>query len=47
MRHDDFIRHNISPIPVGREPRFLSKGINRHAKNASNNGERLSAVHSF
>ena len=47
MRHDNFIRRNISPIPIGQEPRFLPKGINRHAKNDSNNGERLSAVHTF
>ena len=41
------IPRNISPIPIGKRPGFLSKGINRHAKNGSNDGERLSAVHSF
>ena len=41
------IRRNISPIPTGRRLGFLSKGIKRHAKNDSNDGERLSAVHSF
>ena len=41
------IRRNISPIPIARRPGFLSKGIKRHAKNGSNDGDRLSAEHSF
>ena len=41
------IRRNISPMPIGRRPGFLFKGITRHAKDGSNDGERLSAVHSF
>ena len=49
MRHMTFpaIRRNISPIPIGRRPGFLSKVIKRHAKNGCNDGVRLSAVHSF
>ena len=41
------IRHNISPIPIRRRPGFLSREIKRHAKNGSNDDERLSVVHSF
>ena len=41
------IRRNISPKPIGLGPGFLSRGIKRHAKNGSNDVERLSAVHSF
>lgn len=41
------IRHNISPIPVGKRLGFLSKGIKRHVKNGSNDGEKLSTVHRF
>ena len=41
------IRHNISPIPYGWRLAFLSRGIKQHAKNGSNDGERLSVLHSF
>ena len=41
------IQCNISSIQIGRSPGFLSRGTKRHAKNGSNNGERLSAVDSF
>ena len=41
------IRRNISSVPIGRRPGFLSKGIKRQVKNSSNDGQRLSAVHSF
>ena len=41
------IQRNIFPIPIGRKPRFLSKGIKRIAKNTSNNDERLSAMCRF
>ena len=41
------IRRNISPIPIRRRPGFLSREIKRHAKNGSNDDERLSVVHSF
>ena len=41
------IQCNISPIPIGPRPGLLSKGIKWHTKNSSNDGERLSAVHSF
>ena len=41
------IQCNISSIPIGRSPGFLSRGTKRHTKNGSNDGERLSAVDSF
>ena len=41
------IRRNNSPVPIERRPRLLSKRIKRQAKNGSNNGEELFAVHSF
>ena len=41
------IRRNISPIPIGRRPGSLSREIKLHAKNGSNDGERLSVLHSF
>lgn len=41
------VRRNISPISIGRRPKFLSKGIKKQTKNNSNDGEKLSAVHRF
>ena len=41
------IRSKTSAIPIGRSPEFLSNGINLHASNASNDGDRSSVVQSF
>ena len=38
---------NISSIPIGWRPWFLSKGTKCHAKDASIDVKRLSAAHSF
>ena len=41
------IRCKTLPIPTGRSPGFLSRGINLHASNNSNNDNRSSVVQSF
>ena len=41
------IHWRISPIPIGRKPRFLSRGINLYAKNASKDSCWSSTVHNF
>ena len=40
-------QRNISAVAIGQRPGFLSKGIKQRAINASNDGVRVSAVHSF
>ena len=38
---------NTSPTPIGFSPGFLSNGIKSHARNASKDNDKFSAVHTF